>query len=149
MDWRTDDRGSLCRVSPFRNPRLNGYLLLTAAYRSLSRLSSALSAKASTLRSFQLNLFIDGTFLSDCSSYVEPLPSSVTLAVRFLHSGCLDCVVLCPLRLKTSNNLIDSIESFFSMKFSRYIAVSCGMHFCMHAFVPDFSGRFLGGYIAS
>ena len=28
-----------------------GYLLLTAAYRSLSRLSSALSAKASTLRS--------------------------------------------------------------------------------------------------
>ena len=30
----------------------NGYLLLTAAYRSLSRLSSALSAKASTLRSF-------------------------------------------------------------------------------------------------
>ena len=56
MDWRTDDRGSLCRVSPFRNPRLNGYLLLTAAYRSLSRLSSALSAKASTLRSFQLNL---------------------------------------------------------------------------------------------
>ena len=30
----------------------NGYLLLTAAYRSLSRLSSALSAKASTLRSY-------------------------------------------------------------------------------------------------
>ena len=29
----------------------NGYLLLTAAFRSLSRLSSALSAKASTLRS--------------------------------------------------------------------------------------------------
>ena len=44
------DRGLLCRVSPFRNPRVNGYLLLTVAYRSLSRLSSALSAKASTLR---------------------------------------------------------------------------------------------------
>ena len=52
MDWRMDDRGLLCRVSPFRNLRVNGYLLLTAAYRSLSRLSSALSAKASTLRSF-------------------------------------------------------------------------------------------------
>ena len=52
----TDDRGSLCRVSPFRNLRVNGYLLLTAAYRSLSRLSSALSAKASTLRPFLLNL---------------------------------------------------------------------------------------------
>ena len=46
------DRGSLCRVSPFRDLRIKGYLLLPAAYRSLSRLSSALSAKASTLRSF-------------------------------------------------------------------------------------------------
>ena len=46
------DRGLLCQVSPFRNLRVKGYLLLTAAYRSLSRLSSALSAKASTLRSY-------------------------------------------------------------------------------------------------
>ena len=52
------DRGLLCRVSPFRNRRVNGYLLLTAAYRSLSRLSSALSAKASTLRSLYLDLLI-------------------------------------------------------------------------------------------
>ena len=52
MDWRMDDRGVLCRVSPFRNLRINGYVLLPVAYRSLSRLSSALSAKASTLRSF-------------------------------------------------------------------------------------------------
>ena len=44
-------------VSPFRHLRVNGYLLLTAAFRSLSRLSSALSAKASTLRSFLLDLF--------------------------------------------------------------------------------------------
>ena len=46
------DRSFSCRVSPFRNLRVNGYLLLTVAYRSLSRLSSALSAKASTIRSF-------------------------------------------------------------------------------------------------
>ena len=46
-----DDRGLLCRVSPFRNHRIKGYVLLPDAYRSLSRLSSALSAKASTLRS--------------------------------------------------------------------------------------------------
>ena len=45
-----DDRGLLCRVAPFRNLRLNAYLQLTAAFRSLSRLSSALSAKASALR---------------------------------------------------------------------------------------------------
>ena len=52
MDWRMDDRGILCQVSPFRNLRINGYVLLPEAYRSLSRLSSALSAKASTLRSY-------------------------------------------------------------------------------------------------
>ena len=52
------DRSFSCRVSPFRNLRVNGYLLLTVAYRSLSRLSSALSAKASTLRSFLLDYSI-------------------------------------------------------------------------------------------
>ena len=56
MDWRMDDRGLLCRVSPFRYLRINGYLLLPEAFRSLSRLSSALSAKASTLRSSSLDL---------------------------------------------------------------------------------------------
>ena len=46
------DGGLLRQVSPFRHPRIIGYLLLPAAFRSLSRLSSALSAKASTLRSY-------------------------------------------------------------------------------------------------
>ena len=41
-------------VSPFGYLRLNGYVLLTAAFRSLSRPSSAPSARASTLRSFCL-----------------------------------------------------------------------------------------------
>ena len=50
------DRSLSCRVSPFRHLRVNGYLLLSAAFRSLSRLSSALSAKASTLRSYSLDL---------------------------------------------------------------------------------------------
>ena len=58
MDWRMDDRSFSCRVSPFRHRRVNGYLLLTAAFRSLSRLSSALSAKASTLRSSSLDLLL-------------------------------------------------------------------------------------------
>ena len=44
------------RVSPFRYLRIAGYLLLPEAFRSLSRLSSALSAKASALCSFLLNL---------------------------------------------------------------------------------------------
>ena len=57
MDWRMDDWSLSSRVSPFRYLRIDGYLLLPAAFRSLSRLSSALSAKASTLRSFLLDLF--------------------------------------------------------------------------------------------
>ena len=43
-------------VPPFGNPRINGYLLLPVAYRSLSRPSSAPDAKAFPLRSFQLDL---------------------------------------------------------------------------------------------
>ena len=70
-------------VSPFRDLRVNGYLLLTAAYRSLSRLSSALSAKASTLRSSSLDLVairfasvqslqaVTSLTLRDCSSSVK------------------------------------------------------------------------------
>ena len=54
MNWRMDDRGLLCRVSPFGYLRIDGYLLLPAAFRSLSRLSSALSAKASALCSYLL-----------------------------------------------------------------------------------------------
>ena len=63
MDSVHDDRGLLCRVSPFGNRRVTGHVLLTAAYRSLSRPSSALSAKASTLRPFLLNLPLHRSFM--------------------------------------------------------------------------------------
>ena len=46
------DRVLLCRVSPFGNLRINGYLHLPEAYRSLSRPSSAPDAKAFPLRSY-------------------------------------------------------------------------------------------------
>ena len=55
MDSRGDAWGLPMRVSPFRHPRVTGYVPLTAAFRSLSRLSSAPSAKASALRLFLLN----------------------------------------------------------------------------------------------
>ena len=51
------DGGLLRRVSPFRHLRIKGYLRLPAAFRSLLRLSSALSTKASTLRSCSLTGF--------------------------------------------------------------------------------------------
>ena len=50
------DRVLLCRVSPFGNLRINGHLHLPAAYRSLSRPSSAPDAKAFPLCSYQLDL---------------------------------------------------------------------------------------------
>ncbi len=58
MDWRMDGWSPSSRVSPFRHLRIKDYLHLPAAFRSLSRLSSALSAKASTLRSFLLDYSI-------------------------------------------------------------------------------------------
>ena len=58
MDWRMDVRDLPVRVSPFRNLWINVYVRLPTAYRSLSRLSSALSAKASTLRSSLLEQLI-------------------------------------------------------------------------------------------
>ena len=46
------DRVLLCRVSPFGNLRINAYVPLPEAYRSLSRPSSAPDAKAFPLRSY-------------------------------------------------------------------------------------------------
>ena len=40
------------RIAPFRHPRIKAYLRLPVAFRSLSRLSSAPSAKAFALRPF-------------------------------------------------------------------------------------------------
>ena len=46
------DRSSTGRVAPFGNLRINSYVHLPAAYRSLSRPSSPLIAKASTVYSY-------------------------------------------------------------------------------------------------
>ena len=54
MCWRTDTWASPMWVPPFRHLRIVRYLPLPAAFRSLSRLSSALSAKASALCPFCL-----------------------------------------------------------------------------------------------
>ena len=54
------------RVSPFRHLRLSGHLLLPAAFRSLSRLSSAPGAKASALCPSLLNLLLSQSFLLPC-----------------------------------------------------------------------------------
>ena len=52
FDSMQDDWILSSRVAPFGNLRINGYLLLPEAYRSLSRPSSAPDAKAFPLRSY-------------------------------------------------------------------------------------------------
>ena len=52
FDSMQDDWILSSRVAPFGNLRVTGYLLLTVAYRSLSRPSSAPDAKAFPLRSY-------------------------------------------------------------------------------------------------
>ena len=118
------DRGFLCRVSPFRYLRIIGYVLLPEAFRSLSRLSSALSAKASTLRPYYFN-----RSRNDRISWfsVSSLMYSVTsagfvffhfpislLTMKFEFLWCLDSFPFLKM-----NSIINSC-----MKFSRYIRVS-------------------------
>ena len=84
MDWRMDAWSSSMRVSPFGYLRINGYLRLPEAFRSLSRPSSALSAKASALR-----------------------PSCLILTYTAVASACMRFSLHCPrlLTMKTSQFL--------------------------------------------
>ena len=94
MDWRMDNRGLLCWVSPFRYLRINGYLLLPEAFRSLSRLSSAPSAKASTLRSSLLDhhhvysVIHDGSGFFWSSHRISPM----LLSRCYLYDNYLGCL---------------------------------------------------------
>ena len=99
MDWRMDDRGPLCRVSPFGHPRIKGYLLLPAAFRSLSRPSSAPGAKASSLRSSSLDLrgsllsrvrFLLKLFSAFCCLPAVRRKISAAFAASFLMSSRLN-----------------------------------------------------------
>ena len=104
MYWRMDDWGLLSRVSPFRYLRLNGYLLLPAAFRSLSRLSSALSAKASTLRPYQLDL----------------IKNFVLVRCIALHLFFFACQLILQNYLAWMSDKSYLYDLFFYMQFSRY-----------------------------
>ncbi len=80
MDSSMGGGGFLRRVSPFRDPRIRAHLQLPAAFRSLSRLSSALSAKASTLCSSLLDLAMTGALSMNDALLPPSVPSLSHLA---------------------------------------------------------------------
>ena len=88
MDSRTDDCGVHSRVSPFRHPRIDGYVLLPAAFRSLSRLSSALSAKASALCPSLLDLLSPAFLLSQKGGCVASALAYASAPLMVEHLLC-------------------------------------------------------------
>ena len=81
------------RVPPFGNLRINAYLRLPSAYRSLSRPSSAISAMASTLRSCSLDL------ASSCCLLL-PKTTESSKQLRLFFVGCFFSCAVFKVRLK-------------------------------------------------
>ena len=92
-----------CWVVPFGNPRINGYLHLPEAYRSLSRPSSPPWAKASAMRPFLLSLWYSPSPQHCCIGWAKPLILSAVLIVKFFT-----CVFL-----RFGNSLKLNFKSYF------------------------------------
>ena len=145
------------RVAPFGHPRISGYVLLPAAFRSLSRPSSAPSAKASALCSSSLDHFVwlitirlshpDTSVYQDAAllpilSYVQGLSFAFTRLLKTLI-----CYFLILLRNNTSRCLLSFVCAFprqsshilrlrFGSSFTVFGLMLSYMRFsrCVHAF---------------
>ena len=97
MDSVHADRVLLCRVSPFGHPRIKAHLRLPVAFRSLSRPSSALSAKAFPLRPLQLDQLLSGcistsriirvisVLLAICSTIFRSYPNNFQKNLKLIY----------------------------------------------------------------
>ncbi len=81
------DIPSVYRVVPFGNPRIKGYLLLNAAYRSLSRPSSPPRAKASTVCPCLLLL----STLTSILSRIDAVAVNILMSLR--STLCFVCTI--------------------------------------------------------
>ena len=98
---------SACRVSPFRHPRIKAHVQLPAAFRSLSRLSSAPSARASALRPTMLNLFVSPSLALRLTRAVQKWFS--TCPYRRICKACPSCsLVLLAIAFSIYIRVIDS-----------------------------------------
>ena len=124
-------------VSSFRDLRINAYLQLPEAYRSLSRLSSALSAKASTLRPYYFN-----RSRNDRISWfsVSSLMYSVTSA-GFVFFSFSYLVINDEIWISLMSWLISISENEFylnsCMKFSRYMLRTISFYHSRWAWVDS------------
>ena len=122
------DWSSTSQVSPFGNHRINSYLLIPSAYRSLSRPSSPLRAKASPVCSYLLSSLHSLLRLWKCFFW---LSSSLQYTARnclllaFLRSNNVS-IVVCSSFLTSSNmsqnfSIPESIPtSYFCTFYIRY-----------------------------
>ena len=128
---------SACRVSPFRHPRIKAHVQLPAAFRSLSRLSSAPSARASALRPTMLNLFVSPSLALRLVRAVQKW--FLTCPYRRICKACPSCsLVLLAIAFSIYIRVIDSnffyqrrglMFDVFSIQFSRYGQRIAGMRF--------------------
>ena len=121
------------RVSPFGYPWINAYLQLPMAFRSLSRPSSAISALASTLRSYSLDLASFGFLFTPKTIEMirNPVfafhpPALLTGIFRALGLNFAECSFLCSFQ--------GAWESGFSSLSLRFLPLKA---------LSDFPGRSL------
>ena len=105
-------------VSTFRNPRIEAYLQLPVAYRSLSRLSSAPDAKAFSLCSCLLELLLMYPFQDTVftrSLYQELLSYLKTVCFWFFYSPFTQLLVWLNCNFFTLNLKLYLERPFFNL----------------------------------
>ena len=70
------------RITPFGYPGVNGYVLLTPAFRSLSRPSSPYSSQASTINLYSLDHIISSALLQTLSRFKGFFPCRSSFPFR-------------------------------------------------------------------
>ena len=134
------------RVAPFGYPRINGYLLLPEAFRSLSRPSSAPDAKAFPLRSFQLDLSLFSQrlvreFLVLFENYAGF--TKIEIVIVTLHPfGCCSTINLFPLCLHRETSLLPYFACCHIVQFSRCRSPSASFRLSPAQLPTAFAVRF-------
>ena len=99
-----------CRITPFGNPGVNGYVLLSPAYRSLSRPSSPYSSQASAIDLYSLDHII-----------FSALSTSFALTKAFYSSFLLFALAVSSVPSKKLNWCWNKFRMTFSFPFLPYV----------------------------